>query len=329
MINKNSNFFDIFADKIFILIDIIGALIFIGSVLLENSIIASFGITILTLGITLPIALYFQIKQSGESFEIIKSCNIAGIKNIIVNRKDAEGDKKLRNAIDEIILKTKNIDLLGIAFPEILKHDIAIDSPIKQQLRNPDVNVRILLLKPDSTAAQRRGIIEDPEQQPTQGITIHNIGETINFLNIFIRSRLEAKFIKESKDWKAEVHKIAEENLKNKEKFFKVIRSITNINVKLYAIDPIVYIISTDDFMFSEQYHFGRPGFIKYTATCIGEYMPLLQFEKNSKGYQCLKSHYDYVWNTHEISEDITDNLISQAIQKSIANFNWNENNTN
>lgn len=297
---------ELFRKRIFILINMIGFFSLVINLFIKNQIILSLSMTFFTMGITLPIALYFQMRQSGESFNIIKACNFAGIESIIVSREDQE----LKLLIENCFKDTKNIFLQGIAFPELLDYTIAPETEAKKRLRNSAISLSVLLLNPESNAAKRRAQIEDPDQITGNWKTIENINRTIDDLTLFARSRIEDKYSNNNVDWKQKISEL----MKNNGEFITTIKESINFNVKLYDFDPIVFIIGTDNYMFSEQYHFGRPNFIKYTATCIGGHVPVLLYKKDSKAYLCLKSHFDYVWKSSE-TKDITSDLIRKAIK--------------
>ena len=81
---KNNSKLNMFATNIaFLLLDALGLFIVLGNAyLFHNNTLLTLGITFLTLGLTIPISLYFQTKQNNESFEIINACHNYGIENI-------------------------------------------------------------------------------------------------------------------------------------------------------------------------------------------------------------------------------------------------------
>jgi len=92
---------------------------------------------LLTLGITLPIALYAQSKLNSMSFNIIKACQDSGIKAIFVSRK--EDSTALRKAIDVAFQNSRNeICLLGIAFRSLFDPNDAHTSGVSQAIDNCD-----------------------------------------------------------------------------------------------------------------------------------------------------------------------------------------------
>ncbi|MBI5840665.1 MAG: hypothetical protein HZB19_11240 [Chloroflexi bacterium] len=66
-----------------------------------------------------------------------------------------------------------------------------------------------------------------------------------------------------------------------------------------YDIPPMLSLIITDQFIFEEPYHFGRPEGLE---GCIGGHVPMLKIrnqpEKGTKNpYSFFKAHFEYLWN--------------------------------
>jgi len=116
------------------------------------------GSTLLTLGISLPIAIHFQAKHSQENFNIIRACNRAGIKMIIENRKD--GYEFFRKSIIEETKKTESLKILGVSFRSLFDPDRGGHKEIREHLHIPLVKIQILLLSPESEPAKTRESIE-------------------------------------------------------------------------------------------------------------------------------------------------------------------------
>ena len=300
-------------NKVFLLLDFIGVTtISLNAILLNNNnTILTLGLTFLTLGVTIPISLYFQTKQNNDTFEIINACHNYGIENIYEGRKYNESYKRMRDRVDIAFNDTRNLLLLGIAFPELLNPETASDSSAKRRLKDTNINLKIIVLNPDSPAASRRARIEDPDQICNEGETICNIRNTIvNHTKILFRARLENKY---GKDWKMEIAEI-KKSIKNEEFYKKIIDDI-KMQIKITDFDPISFILATDHTLFSEQYSFGRPEFMDSTATCVGGYLPVIQYKKFSKGYDFLKSHFVYIWNSKECTTDITEKHLQDVLK--------------
>ncbi len=311
---KAKNLFNMFVTNwIFVSLDFIGAaIILLDALFFHNNATLTTGLTFLTLGLTIPISLYFQSKQSNDSFEIINACSNSGIANVFEGRKVDESYNRLRERIDDSFERAKKIYLCGIAFPELLDPESARGSHAKRQLKNPDVDLRIILLNPDSQAAKRRVEIEDPENICQEGETICNIRHTIdNHLKLLLRARLENKF---GQNWRDEVSKMITPNDQSDSPYKTIVDEI-RAQFKTTEFDPICFIIATDHFLFSEQYHFGRPTTLESSATCIGGYVPIMQFKKFSRGYEFLSSHFDYIWNNADNTADITEKLLDDIIK--------------
>ncbi|MFQ5456420.1 MAG: hypothetical protein ACE5EA_09510, partial [Nitrospirota bacterium] len=175
----------------FLLFDLTGFLIVSLTFFIESGGVAqsliSIGSTIFTLGITLPIALYYQSKHNRESFKIIKSCEDAGILSIFVSRKDDDID--LKDAIEEAArTNSSEIFLLGIAFRSFFDPNVAHSSNIERVIENTTIKTRIMLLDPKSEAANRRAEIEK------DGSTIDDINYTINHgIKSAVKRRIDNK----------------------------------------------------------------------------------------------------------------------------------------
>ncbi|MBT7617774.1 MAG: hypothetical protein HN590_10880 [Calditrichaeota bacterium] len=298
-------------NKVFIVLDLIGVLVIIAhfsnffSDYFEGTLL-TIGMTFLTLGITIPISLYFQTKQSNDSFTIINACHNYGIENLFEGRKYNKSYGRIRRSVNDAFENTNNLWLLGIAFPELLNPESASDSAAKRCLKDTRVNVEVILLNPDSEAARRRAEIEDPDEICDEGETIRNIRSTIyNHVKIIMRARLENRY---GKEWKIIINEFRT-SMDENDFFNKIIEAI-KIRIKITELDPIAFVITTDNTLFSEQYSFGRPDVMDTTATCIGGYLPILQYKRSSCGYDFLKSHFNYVWNHENLTKDMTIELL-------------------
>ena len=68
-----------------------------------------------------------------------------------------------------------------------------------------------------------------------------------------------------------------------------------------------------DDTMFSEQYHRERPDELVPVGSCIGKYMPVVQYRRGSTGFRFLESHFETLWNE---ATDRTDTIVQTALNR-------------
>ncbi len=270
---------DFICGKLFIGLDLFGVFLlpfaFVFPDGIVRTILLTLGSTFLTLGISLPFALYFQNKHSSDNFKIIKSCDQAGIISIFTSRK-RDGDD-IRKAIDEAAHGTGFVDLLGVAFPSFLNPTDARTPRVESMLQDSSVKIRILILDPKSQAADRRADIEAGSN------TIEDINRT---RDQNIASLIHTRLIK------LRLNNSQLDELENS----STPQTKLNVEVRLYQFDPVVFLMVFSDSMFVEQYHFGRaPGKV-FPLGCIGKYVPVMQFKKDSDSYAFLRSHFNYVW---------------------------------
>lgn len=85
------------------------------------------------------------------------------------------------------------------------------------------------------------------------------------------------------------------------------------MEVRLYSVEPIAFVMMFDHTLFHEQYHRGRPAALVPIGSCIGKFMPVLQYRRGSMGFTFLESHFDQIWND---AEEITQKILSEAIRR-------------
>jgi len=119
---------------------------------------STIGSTLITLAISLPIASYFQMKSNEASFKILNSCRISGIRTIYSNRK--HDGLMLRKAINKSAISSSEFFLLGIAFSSFLNLSAEENDQVRQRIKDPKTKLKILILDPNSDAANRRAEIE-------------------------------------------------------------------------------------------------------------------------------------------------------------------------
>lgn len=252
----------------------------------------TFGSVLLTIGIILPAAVYFQSLSNEQAFKILNSCNIAGIETIFVSRKQDDFD--LRHALDLSMAKTKEISLLGVAFRTFFDPS-AVSSEIRSKALNSiSTKIRVLILDPESEAAIRRSNIE------FGNATCADIEYTINN---GLSSLAAERLIKLKSDASTEIDM---RNIDN-----DILKKL-NFEVRIYSLEPVVFIMQFDDAIYTEQYHSGRPKDVPM-GSCIGKSMPVLKYRHGSIGFKNLDSHFEQTWKE---AKDITPNILEAASKK-------------
>lgn len=287
----------------FLVLDIVGVLIVIAGYFSRieglKEILMPIGATVFTLGITLPIALYYQLKHSSESFKIISSCEKAGISNIFISRKDDSID--LINAIEQATSKTSTeLFFLGISFRTFFDPSNPRTPSVKAKLYNPSIKLRISLLDPNSDAAKRRETIE------VGSTTLTDINQSLNIGVVTIVQMRIKNIVLGNRDLTKEVRSFSDMNQEKQAIIIEKLMHSLNVGIELYDFDPIIFIMGFDSSMFVEQYHFGKPKGLVEPNSCIGKRVPVLEYNKGSNGYAFYKAHFEYVWkHSNPMTEDI------------------------
>ena len=123
---------------------------------------------------------------------------------------------------------------------------------------------RVLVLDPQCEQARLRSEREEPQGTPYEEGNLHReVNDTI-------------------------------ENVK-----IRFIKSGAKIEVHAYRGAPSCFLLIVDDFMFVEQYHYGRE-----RGQRAAELVPLIEFHKDSTMFEELQGHFDYMWDS--LSRDPT-----------------------
>jgi hypothetical protein len=256
------------------------------------------GSALLTIGITLPVALYFQMQSNSEAFKILNTCNSVGINSIFISRK--RDSKAIRDAIDESARESMTVTLLGIAFGSFFHPSSEYTEDVRDRLYSPPVHLRVLLLNPDSDAAKRRADAEEGNA-------------TIDDIRYSLNNSLVSAFQERLRRLLAYQQSIKDDFSKEETNFSEILRSNIQVEVRIYNTEPVVFLMIFDNTMFAEQYHRGRPEEIVPVGSCIGKYMPLIQYRRGSPGFRFLESHFERVWGE---ASDVTNEILQKAIAR-------------
>lgn len=279
---------------LFLFLDFLGAALIAAAAFVTPTwhvVALTLGSTFLTIGITLPAATFFQSLQNEQAFKILNSCNHAGVQAVFTSRKSDSGD--LRKALISGIVQSHSISFLGVAFRSFFDPSGESREVLARALNTCATSLRVLVLDPDSDSAHRRDRAERSKA------TIDDIRHTIsNGLNAVITERLR-QIKQETSDWPALV---ADRRA--------LLRRL-NIGIRVYSTEPVALVMMFDQTMFSEQYHRGRPPELVPAGSCIGKYVPVLQYRKGSNGYRFLECHFEAIW---EESRDITETQLEHVL---------------
>ena len=245
------------------------------------------GATLITVGLSLPIAIHFQEKHNKESFDLLKSSEAAGIRSLLPNRRSLEPE--FRKTVDKLATSARRIDLLGIAFKSLFDPDQTSGTLIGRQIGSTGVRVRVLLLDPKSSAAERRSKIE------IGGRTLADIEMTIGNLlpGTYMRRLLslpENSISELKNDW------VTCTDQSNQVRILDFARNLIQLEVHLYEFDPIMMLMRFDDGALLEQYHFGRPNTLVPVGGCIGQHVPIVEYRRASETYRFAEAHFEYIW---------------------------------
>jgi len=257
---------------------------------------ATIGSAFVTIGITLPVALYFQIQSNAEAFKILNTCSRVGIESMFASRKHDAG--ALSDAIAAAVSKSNSVSLLGIAFRTFTDPSGESRETVRQKMNSPSTHLRVLLLDPDSVAARDRAKIE------IGNATIDDIKYTLhNNLVAIAVERIRQLTRASSRQGAGSTFdgSLFSDRLK------------LNMEVRTYDVEPVVSIRLFDDTMFSEQYHRGRPEELVPVGSCIGKYMPVTQYRRGSTGFQFLQSHFENLWSE---AKDRTQDVLDEAFRR-------------
>ena len=255
------------------------------------------GSAFLTIGITLPVALYFQMQSNAEAFKILNTCSTVGIESIFISRKRDAND--LREAIAEAMPKSNTVSLLGIAFRTFSDPSAESREDISGKINSPSTRLRVLLLDPASAAARRRAEIE--------------LGNaTIDDIKYTLENNLVATAVERLRRVRAQSGPEVDAQDDSQTGSSSVIwREKLNMEVRTYKPEPVVFLMVFDNTMFSEQYHRGRPDELVPVGSCIGKYMPVVQYRRGCAGYRFLERHFETLWNE---ATDQTDHIVQAAL---------------
>jgi hypothetical protein len=293
---------DLMRRPVFLIADILGIAALLSANLLPAAIAAGlsvFGSAMLTIGLTLPIGTYYQLRANADALKILDSCNRAGISAIFVSRLDDSYD--LRQAIDDSFLTSQTLKLMGIAFRSLFGTGNEYTPIVRAKIDDPKVKLKVLMLNPESEAAERRARVEEGNA------TIEEIKYTLRYgLPATLKERLRRSVSEE------QLSRIRGGMIKGVESdFAQEIIDKSGLEVRTYDFDPITFLLISSRSILTEQYHLGRPEGLR-SGNCVGKHIPVLMYKRGAKAAAFLESHFEYVWAN---STDRMPDILKEAVK--------------
>lgn len=288
---------------VFLITDLIGVALLFTSQLFGSSdqlaaipwkaVLATIGSAVLTIGLSLPIALFYQLRANAEALNIIDACNRSGIRAIFESRQ--KDSLNLRTAIDIAASSSTEILLLGVAFRSLFNPSGEYTPQMRERLDDPRIGIRVLLLDPNCKAAQLRANIEKGNT------TIEDIRFTLeNGIPLTCRERLG----------NLESFTMPQSQAEFSASDIATARKLSNCEVHIYENDPMLFLMAFQHSVFCEPYHIGRPKNHR-SGSCIGKNVPLIEYSDRAPAVKFLREHFESVW---EISKDVTNEVIVKAV---------------
>jgi hypothetical protein len=261
--------------------------------------ISVIGSALLTIGVTLPIGTYHQLRANADALKILDSCNRAGISAIFVSRIDDSSD--LRQTIDDSFINSHALKIMGVAFRSLFGTGGEYTKVVRTKIDDPKVKLQVLLLNPDSDAAKRRAQIEEGNA------TIDEIKYTLKYgLPATLKERLKRALSDEQVSrFRSDLTKGITSDL------VKKIVAKGGLEVRTYDFDPITFLLISNSYVLTEQYHLGRPEGLR-AGSCVGKHIPVLMYKRGAKAAAFLESHFEYVWAN---STDKMAHIIEEAVR--------------
>ena len=245
-----------------------------------------------SIGVSSQIAI---LKESAgrRSETLVEHLEQAGIIDVFPSRR--QSSSALAQAQLSEFKNSLGAAMLGVAFRREFDPSDETTEAFRQVLYDPDKPLLVSIANPECPAAREREDIE------YGNATIDDIVHTLsNGLIVCAVARLRRL-----------QERTACLDLDDRQTRDAILKSL-NFQVHIYDSVPVAQVMRFDNSLFCEQYHIGRPEQIVPVGGCIGKYMPVIQYRKNSMGYRFMESHFENLWQR---SKDITPVIIGQALE--------------
>ena len=206
-------------------------------------------------------------QASLEKFsKILKNSIDSGIESILGPRSS---DPETVNIIsDELKNSTGEIRLMGVGLREFFSDKG--HAKILRMMSDTDKNVfvKAILVDPVGKFARARAILEDGVQFQNDERFRSSLlySDSWRSLNVIVNLR---------------------KSVEQRKKFM--------FDAKFVDYWPSVYMVMTENYCFTESYHFGKPN-NESESYSIDGLVPIIQVSNSSDYYSVLKHHFDYIW---------------------------------
>lgn len=280
----------------------------------STCIVSAIGIIIFSpYGVQLESVLDSANKNIADKIPLLYEAEQSGIKKIFIQRhNNKEFQDALMHEFDNVILLHKKkiqdtdskhhtvkdgqpvtsppkktvVRIIGTALRDFFSPNIG-SSYIYQhkifEMINAGIEFEILLLDPTSLAAASRSLVEQKKDVREKG-----------YFESMLKSDIcaAAKWLEEP----AEPRELADK-IKNQ------------VSVRFFPYDPMIFLISTENATFVEQYHKGGSKHIRqnlakenvHNIICFGGFVPVFLLEKTSTYSSLLNSHFENIWKDPDV----------------------------
>lgn len=247
-----------------------------------------------------------DIVSSLSATTILGEARECGIIRIFKSRRD-NGVEILDQLKSEFEHMPKNgtVTIMAISLRDFILGDgkkifipVVVDMILKR-----NVKVRLLLLDPTSKCAKDRALVEEPVTVEKKGYSASSLFKDLMRIIEFLANPPESAVPK---------------NVRNKIK--------SNIDVRFYPFDPTTFVVATDRYTFSEQYHRGGDDQLRKTleekdgirfVECFAGFTPMLMLDNRMRFSNLLMSHIDNIWE----SKAVASKKLTEKTHKQFRNF--------
>jgi excisionase family DNA binding protein len=183
--------------------------------------------------------------------------------------------------IQEAIRKASgDVFLQGVALRGFFMKDGFFFDSLYNKLKNKDISIKAIMLYPTGDAAKARAVAEGAIEL-TGASNESQSSEKVN-----------------SSFYKTDLFHNIRRSLWSAEELSQEFGE--RLQVKFMDMHPSVWMVQTQDIMFTEIYHLGRPEAEipgKMIGGCVGEQVPILTLTPQSNLYILLSASFQHVWS--------------------------------
>ena len=189
-----------------------------------------------------------------------------GVESILGPRSSDSETKEI--IANELKNSTGEIRLMGIGLREFFADKGHARILRSMSDKDKNVSVKAILVDPVGKFARARAVLEDciqfqNEEQFRSGPLY---SDSWRSLNVIVNLR---------------------KSVEQRKKFM--------FDAKFVDYWPSVYMVMTENYCFTESYHFGKPN-NESESYSIDGLVPIIQVSNSSDYYSVLKHHFDYIW---------------------------------